>query len=217
MHRKRLAALALIGVPLAVLPTQDASAAAPTYTVSRTVDGDTLDVRAGGRTIRVRLIGIDAPETGSCEARKATNVLSRLAPRGARVTLTAGARDDRDRYGRLLRYVEAGGVDVGKRLVGRGYAVARYDSRDGYGRHTRQKSYIRADRRSPNFRCATPPPPPPPPPPSDDCDPAYPGVCIPPPPPDLDCGDIGYRRFTVRYPDPHNFDSDRDGVGCESG
>ncbi|MEZ4868790.1 MAG: hypothetical protein R3C14_46125 [Caldilineaceae bacterium] len=48
------------------------------------------------------------------------------------------------------------------------------------------------------------------------CDPSYPTVCIPPPPPDLDCGDIPYRRFTVRPPDPHNFDRDHDGIGCET-
>jgi len=48
------------------------------------------------------------------------------------------------------------------------------------------------------------------------CDPAYPTVCIPPPPPDLDCGDIPYRRFQVLSPDPHNFDRDADGIGCES-
>ncbi|MGF1646520.1 MAG: hypothetical protein ACFCVF_06330 [Kineosporiaceae bacterium] len=48
------------------------------------------------------------------------------------------------------------------------------------------------------------------------CDAAYPDVCIAPPPPDLDCGDIPHRRFRVLAPDPHNFDSDRDGVGCEN-
>jgi micrococcal nuclease len=48
------------------------------------------------------------------------------------------------------------------------------------------------------------------------CDPSYPGVCIPSPPPDLDCGDISYRRFDVRGSDPHGFDGDNDGVGCES-
>ncbi len=49
------------------------------------------------------------------------------------------------------------------------------------------------------------------------CSPAYPTVCIPPPPPDLNCGDIPYRRFAVLPPDPHNFDTDHDGIGCESG
>lgn len=47
------------------------------------------------------------------------------------------------------------------------------------------------------------------------CDPAYPTVCIPPPPPDLNCADIPYRRFTVLAPDPHRFDGDHDGIGCE--
>ncbi len=48
------------------------------------------------------------------------------------------------------------------------------------------------------------------------CDPAYPTVCIPPPPPDLNCGDIPHRRFTVLAPDPHRFDADGNGIGCES-
>jgi hypothetical protein len=48
------------------------------------------------------------------------------------------------------------------------------------------------------------------------CDPAYPTVCIPPPPPDLDCGDIPYTNFTVLAPDPHGFDGDNDGIGCET-
>ncbi len=60
------------------------------------------------------------------------------------------------------------------------------------------------------------------------CDPAYGGVCIPPPPPDLDCGEIQARNFRVYQPgdgdapaglsvfDPHRFDGDKDGIGCES-
>lgn len=52
--------------------------------------------------------------------------------------------------------------------------------------------------------------------PSQTCDPSYPGVCIPPSPPDLDCGDIPYRRFDVIGADPHRFDGDKDGIGCES-
>ncbi len=49
------------------------------------------------------------------------------------------------------------------------------------------------------------------------CDPSYPTVCIPPAPPDLDCGEITFRRFVVRPPDPHGLDGrDNDGIGCES-
>ena len=61
---------------------------------------------------------------------------------------------------------------------------------------------------APTTMCAPPEPP--------ACDPSYPTVCIPPPPPDLDCGDIQFRSFTVLQPDPHNFDGNNDGVGCES-
>jgi IPT/TIG domain len=48
------------------------------------------------------------------------------------------------------------------------------------------------------------------------CDPSYPNVCIPPPPPDLDCGDVSATNFAVNPPDPHGFDGDNDGVGCET-
>lgn len=48
------------------------------------------------------------------------------------------------------------------------------------------------------------------------CDPSYPDICIPPYPPDLNCGDIPYKNFRVVGSDPHGFDKDRDGIGCES-
>ena len=55
-----------------------------------------------------------------------------------------------------------------------------------------------------------------PPPPPSNCHSSYPTVRIPPPPPDLDCGDVRFDNFAVRAPDPHGFDGDNDGVGCES-
>jgi micrococcal nuclease len=48
------------------------------------------------------------------------------------------------------------------------------------------------------------------------CHSSYPDFCIPPPPPDLDCGDIGAKNFTVLATDPHGFDGNNDGLGCES-
>jgi hypothetical protein len=48
------------------------------------------------------------------------------------------------------------------------------------------------------------------------CDASYPDYCIPPPPPDLNCPQIhGRKPFRVRQPDPHQFDRDHDGWGCE--
>lgn len=51
-----------------------------------------------------------------------------------------------------------------------------------------------------------------------ECDPAYPDVCIPPVwvYGDLDCLDLDVSWFTVYDPDPHWFDDDDDGIGCES-
>jgi hypothetical protein len=54
-------------------------------------------------------------------------------------------------------------------------------------------------------------------PPVQECDPAYPDLCIPPGLPDIDCGDIPFTDFPVLPPDPHGFDGDNDGIGCESG
>jgi endonuclease YncB( thermonuclease family) len=53
------------------------------------------------------------------------------------------------------------------------------------------------------------------------CDPHYPTVCMPPSPPDLDCADLSFRGFQVLHdptpktPDPHSFDNNFDGVGCQ--
>ena len=47
------------------------------------------------------------------------------------------------------------------------------------------------------------------------CSNAYPERCIPLLPPDLDCEDITQRYFFVLPPDPHKFDPDENGIGCE--
>jgi len=83
--------------------------------VTRVVDGDTLYVRSGGREVKVRLLGIDTPETHrpgtpvECGGPQASASMARLAPVGTRVTLATDPTQDRvDRYGRLLAYVFLG-------------------------------------------------------------------------------------------------------------
>jgi micrococcal nuclease len=51
---------------------------------------------------------------------------------------------------------------------------------------------------------------------NDECNSSYPDACIQSPPPNLNCGDISDKRFEVLPPDPHGFDRDEDGIGCES-
>jgi hypothetical protein len=52
-----------------------------------------------------------------------------------------------------------------------------------------------------------------------DCNPSYPEprTCIKSPPPKLNCDNIPFRNFKVVEPDPHVFDGDNDGIGCEGG
>lgn len=81
--------------------------------VEKVVDGDTLDVKpaAGGDTMRIRLIGIDAPESvnpddskNTDDGREASAWLKGSLPKGTRVWLVKDVSDT-DKYGRHLRYV----------------------------------------------------------------------------------------------------------------
>ena len=168
-------------------------------------DGDTLRLANGEA---VRLVGIDAPEEGTCGSLRAAELLTSLV-QGQRVTLTAPV-DDRDRYDRLLRYVNVGTMDAGLRMIKNGLAIARFDSRDGYDAHPREALYHRTDDAVPNVKCA----------------PAAPvplagggcggySPCIPSYPPDLDCADVN-GPIMVSGSDPHGLDADNDGVACES-
>lgn len=78
--------------------------------IVRVVDGDTIIVRLAGRNERVRLIGIDTPESVKpntpvqCFALNASARTKALLPAGTPVKLVRDV-DLRDRYGRLLAYV----------------------------------------------------------------------------------------------------------------
>jgi endonuclease YncB( thermonuclease family) len=215
-----LLALILVGATAAAVTATALPARQGAFTlggtVSYVVDGDTIAVRLqNGRRERVRLIGIDTPERGDCLSVQATGQARRLAG-GRRVVLRGDAsQDTRDRYGRLLAYAWVGGRDLGYQQVASGLARVYV-----YGRpFQRLSSYRRAERlgrgrpRNVWRGCATTVTAPPA--SSGACDPSYPTVCIPPPPPDLDCADVPYRAFAVRGADPHRFDGNHDGVGCE--
>lgn len=137
----------------ACLPPSSDSWTTDGWTVEHVIDGDTVDVRGpdGGRE-RVRVIGIDTPERDECGYAPAADALADLVE-GREVDLVAGARDDRDRYDRLLRYLDVDGTDAGLELIEDGLAVARYDSRDGHGRHDREDTYVAADTASQPSPC----------------------------------------------------------------
>lgn len=89
--------------------------------VSRVTDGDTLRLRGGKR---VRLVQIDAPEIGECYATASGRMLARRLPSGTRILIASDPMlDDRDDYGRLLRYVYVLPLNVNVELVRDGLAV----------------------------------------------------------------------------------------------
>lgn len=118
------------------------------WQVTQVVDGDTIEVSREGVVERVRLLGIDTPERGQCGYDEATALIAGLVT-GRDVTLVEGNPDDRDRYDRLLRFVEVTVdgvvVDVGLRQLEAGLAAEVYDSRTGYPRHDREDAYLAAD------------------------------------------------------------------------
>ena len=207
--------------------------------VTSIADGDTLTV-AGGT--RVRLVQIDTPELGSgeCYSRAARRALERLAPVGSTVRLEADpALDQVDRYGRVLRYVRRGAMNVNIALVRAGAAAPYFYGGDlgGYANRllaearrakaakrglwgacpgTALDPYRGVETSSGSSGSAS----------GNDgrgivgggCDPSYASACIPPPPPDLDCKDIramGVAPVRVVGTDPHRLDGDDDGWGCE--
>lgn len=120
------------GTPVTAPPVSSPTfrAPAPSRTVPgagaslvRIIDGDTIVVRVGGQEERVRFIGIDSPERDECFSREATEHLRRLIG-GRRVVRLVRDLRDRDRYGRLLRYVYAGTSFLNARMVDDGYALA---------------------------------------------------------------------------------------------
>lgn len=99
--------------------------------VERVVDGDTFVALRAGRRLRVRLIGVDAPESVQpgvpveCHGRASARVLRRMLPAGTRVVAAYQPGGRRDRFGRELWDVWLpGGRFVQAALVRRGAAVA---------------------------------------------------------------------------------------------
>ncbi len=89
----------------------------------RVVDGDTIVLSGGDR---VRYIGVDTPEVGADPEHYGGEAMefNRRLVEGRRVTLQRDT-SDRDRFGRLLRFVYADGILVNAELVREGFARAR--------------------------------------------------------------------------------------------
>ncbi len=193
----------------------------PMVTVTRVVDGDTIEVSLRGRTV------VDTPETVhpsepvECFGPEASSFTSaRLS--GQRVRLEFDV-ERTDRYGRTLAYVWLDDKLFNRSLVRQGFAkVSTYPPNVKYVERfsAAQRAARYSDAGLWGATC-----------PSEEdetakpapisgggknCDPNYTGACIPPYPPDLDCTEISATNFNSVGNDPHGFDGDADGIACES-
>jgi endonuclease YncB( thermonuclease family) len=215
-----------------LLGLSSASAAVQAVRIS---DGDTLTTSTGEK---VRFLQIDTPEISpaECYGAEAHKALISLIGKSTITLESDSASDDIDQFGRSLRYVMVGNVNLNLKLVEIGAATP-YFYQGEKGKYAKQllKAAQNAKAKkiglwkmcpstkldpskpattgSPNASkgvVATTSP-------SAKCDPNYQG-CIPPYPPDLDCTDIkrlGLAPIRVTGIDVHKFDGDGDRVGCD--
>ena len=98
------------------------------YEVTYVFDGDTIEVDMHGQREKVRLIGIDAPETdgpyteAECYGEEAKHYATYLLSETHVHLMADPSQDDRDSYGRLLRYAfTMQSENVGSILLRLGY------------------------------------------------------------------------------------------------
>ena len=167
--------------------------------VTKVIDGDTLKVN--GESIRFSLAS--APELKGYGGVDSKNFIETICPVGSTVTVDEDDGYVIGSYGRIVGLVHCNGANLSSELLDStlGYLEVRFcDSSEFAELKWAQKHGCAKD-----VVVET----------TNDCDESYPDFCITSSPPDLDCSDISQKKFTVLQPDPHKFDGDKDGIGCE--
>jgi micrococcal nuclease len=123
----------LVGVGLSLLMSWSSGVTTENevlITILNVIDGDTVDIDIDGNTERVRLIGVNTPETKhptkpiECFGPEASAYLTQLLPKGTHVRIERDI-EARDRYGRMLLYLyrELDNLFINLDLVLRGYGT----------------------------------------------------------------------------------------------
>lgn len=111
--------LALLGITSNELPTPQEEKNTEQVIVQKVLDGDTFIARSENRSITIRLLGIDAPESSGpyrkeeCFGKESSQWLQTLLPPGTVITLRADPTNvNKDAYDRYLRYATLGNETV---------------------------------------------------------------------------------------------------------
>jgi len=172
--------------------------------ITQVIDGDTI--RVNDYPIRFALAS--APELGELRGKEARDFIEDICPIGSEVKVDEDDGQTEGSYGRIVAAVYCNRMNLNSELLDANLGtlstefcqVSEFSETSWAQKHGCLK--IEPDRDLPiqsTEKCAS----------------GYPDICIQSPPPDLDCADIPYRNFRVVSPDPHNFDGDKDGIGCE--
>jgi micrococcal nuclease len=131
VHKSALRILVAVALSLLVSCSSGATTENEVLiTVLKVIDGDTVDIDIKGNTERVRLIGVNTPETKhptkpiECFGPEASAYLTQLLPKGTHVRIERDI-EARDRYGRMLLYLyrESDNLFINLDLVSHGYGT----------------------------------------------------------------------------------------------
>ena len=170
--------------------------------ITQIIDGDT--VKVDGKSIRFALV--DAPEL-KYDGGQAKQFVEQVCPVGSQVIVDQDDDQLSDKYGRMLGVIYCNGMNLNKEILdsGIGDLYEAFCDQSEFATHSWATKHGCGNSEDEITTQQT-----------QNCDSSYPDFCIPSSPPDLDCGDISQKNFTVLQPDPHRFDGDKDGIGCES-
>ncbi|MFZ8922628.1 MAG: thermonuclease family protein [Nitrosopumilaceae archaeon] len=173
--------------------------------VTQVIDGDTI--RINEHSIRFALSS--APELGETGGEEAQDFIDDICPVGSEALIDEDDKQTEGSHGRIVAVIYCNERNLNAELLDAnlGYLPTEFCSKSEFSSEIWAQKHGCVDS-EPNLRIEGTE--------SEDCDPSYPDFCIPSPPPDLDCKDIPQKKFTVLQPDPHKFDGNYDGVGCES-
>ena len=182
-----------------------------TEAVTKIVDGDTIYTA----NYKIRLSLTDTPEKDEPGFQEATLFTAMHCPPGSMITVDQDDLQPVDVYGRVLGkvYCESGVINEILLSNGHAYILTDYCSTSEFSGESWAQKYgcekvpesKQITTEVPKITQS-----------KENCDTSYPDVCILQYPPDLDCSEISERNFKVLQPDPHGFDKDNDGIGCES-
>ena len=202
-----------------VLAQSDGTTTIPTASfngvVTRVIDGDTLDVKSkDGKTMAIRLTLVDAPERNEPGYTQAKNFVSQYCLN--KEAVVDPDNNQNPSFARLVAVVYCEGLNINEAIIANGF-VAIYRSFcdiSEFANTVWAQKYGCGNNDNPNNNNGASS--------KDDeneareCDVSYPDVCIQSAPPDLDCGEVKHKNFKVLSADPHGFDGDGDGIGCDS-